>query len=119
MFSKLAYGFGAVFVLAGLLGFCQYAIFNGLLFGYFAVDTLHNLVHLATGALGLAAGFMGREFPKMFFQFLGVAYALVGVAGFYFGDSPLFGMMAHNMYDMYLHFGVAAVGIYLGFFSAE
>lgn len=119
MFSKLAYFFGAVFVLVGLLGFCQYSTVDGMLFGYFAVDTMHNMVHLATGALGLVAGYMGKAFPKMFFQFFGVAYALAGVAGFFYGDAPLFGMMAHNMYDMYLHLGLAAVGLYLGFFYAE
>lgn len=108
MFSKLAYGFGAAFVLIGLLGFCARVIFDGMLFGYFAVDMVHNFAHIATGALGLFAGYVGNSYSKMYFQFLAVGYALVGAAGIYFGSEPIFGLMANNMADVVLHFGIAA-----------
>ena len=54
MLKKIAIVYGVVFVVAGLLGFVQAATPDGKLLGYFAVNTLHSCVHLATGIVALA-----------------------------------------------------------------
>jgi hypothetical protein len=51
--------FGLGFLAAGIAGFVPGLCPDGKLFGLFAVDTLHNIVHVATGALALAMRAMG------------------------------------------------------------
>ena len=70
---------GAVLVLVGVLGF---ALPNPLL-GLFGVNLLHNLVHLLTGGVLLAAAFMdGGRNARLVNIILGVVYLLVAVVGF-------------------------------------
>ena len=52
---------GAVLTIAGIVGFFYSSSFGSPgtvddMFGIFAVNGWHNVVHLATGLLGLAAG---------------------------------------------------------------
>ena len=54
-----------------------------------------------------------------FFKIFGVVYGLVAVLGFFAGDQPLLGIIAHNMADMWLHVAIAAVSLYLGFGMKE
>ena len=69
---------GAVLVLVGLLGF----VVNETLL-IFGVNTLHNLVHLLTGAALLAAGFINDgEYARPANLTLGAIYLLVAVLGY-------------------------------------
>ncbi|TMC66280.1 MAG: DUF4383 domain-containing protein [Chloroflexota bacterium] len=52
--QMVALVFGAIYLLAGILGF-----FNHALLGIFQVNLLHNLVHVAIGLGGLAAANIG------------------------------------------------------------
>ncbi|HVL47222.1 MAG TPA: DUF4383 domain-containing protein [Candidatus Thermoplasmatota archaeon] len=71
---------GAVLVLVGILGFLPQ--FNPTLI-IFGVNVLHNIVHLATGAILLAAGFIdGGTYARVTNQILGVVYLLVAILGF-------------------------------------
>ena len=62
--TLVAFAFGAVFVLVGLAGFVvssgHHAVGRdgGKLFGLFQVNVVHNLVHLALGAVLLAVGLL-------------------------------------------------------------
>ena len=51
MARTVAAVFGAIYVLAGIVGF----ILESPLFGLFEVNALHNIVHIALGALLLYA----------------------------------------------------------------
>ena len=42
-----------VFLLIGVLGFVPGITTNGHLLGIFEVDTVHNVIHLTSGLLGL------------------------------------------------------------------
>jgi hypothetical protein len=100
---------GVVFILVGLLGFVQ----NPIL-GIFAVDTLHNIIHIASGILALWAVNKGTEATITFAKVFGVVYGAVAVLGFLM-PSPLLGLITVNMADNLLHVVLAVVFLVIGF----
>ena len=97
---------GVVLTLAGIAGF-----FSGGMLLVFQVDTVHNIVHLASGLAGLWAASAGKE--RMYLLVLGLVYAAVAVIGFTQGGSIL-GLFMVDQADNYLHATIAVVGIVLG-----
>ncbi len=100
---------GIVFILVGLLGFVQ----NPVL-GIFAVDTLHNIIHLAAGVLALWAVNRGTESILTYAKVFGVVYGVVAILGFLL-PSPLLGLVTVNMADNLLHVVLAVVLLAIGF----
>lgn len=115
MLKKIGLAFGAVFVLVGLAGFVPALTPDGKLLGLFAVNGAHNLVHIATGAIALGIALASPAALALFFKVFGVVYGLVAILGYFSGDQPILGMIAHNMADMWLHVAIAAVSLWLGF----
>lgn len=120
MLKRIAIIFGAVFILVGILGFIP-AITplapNGeyqRLFGVFAVDTMHNAVHLLTGIVAIACGMASEAASRNYFRTFGIVYGLVALVGFMAGNAPMMGM-AHNVADAVLHTAIAIVALLLGF----
>lgn len=113
MLSKMAYVFGFFLLAAGLLGFVPAVTPDHLLFGVFHVNTLHNVVHVVSGVAFLAAGRYG--WSKEVFQVFGVVYLAVALSGFYYGNQPIFGLIANNTADNFLHVVTGAVAVWLGF----
>lgn len=73
---------GAVFVLVGLCGF----IAPGLMGTHLSV--LHNVVHLASGAVALYLGFSGSLAAcRLFCLAFGAVYLLLGILGFALGTN--------------------------------
>jgi spore maturation protein SpmA len=109
---------GVIFLVIGILGFASPPD-HELLLGIFAVNDLHNVVHVAVGLAGILAGWLG--WSRLYCKALGVAYLLVGILGFVPGamDSRdmLFGLIHLNLADNILHLVVGAVAAYLGFAS--
>jgi hypothetical protein len=119
---------GIVFLGIGVLGFvpglksppslsAPHLAFEGgygLLLGLFAVNWVHNLVHLGIGIAGLASSQSlsdGRRFARALTLFYG-ALAVMGVIpglNSTFGLIPLFG------HDIWLHAATAAVAAYFGY----
>jgi hypothetical protein len=117
MIQKLAWIFGAVFVLVGVLGFVPALTPDGYLLGIFEVDTLHNVIHLLSGILALGAAWTGA-YARLYFQVFGVVYGAVTVVGFLQGDTVL-GLFTVNVADHFLHFAIAAAALYAGFMMKE
>lgn len=115
MLKKIAIIFGIVMLLVGILGFVPQAFVDGKLLGLFAVDLIHNLVHVATGIVGLLCGLNGDCASRLFFKVFGIIYGIVTLAGFYFHEMPLFGIMANNGADNLLHLAITAFALYFGF----
>lgn len=115
MLQKIALTFGAVFLAVGVLGFVPALAPDGHLLGVFHVNTLHNVVHLASGAVALGAGLSSARLSTLYFQVFGVVYGLVGALGFIYGNEPILGLVANNMPDTLLHLVIAAAALYLGF----
>lgn len=68
---------GIVLLLVGLVGFFSHNLLG------LHLTTIHNIIHLVTGALALYLGFTGStKATHLFCQVFGVVYLLVGLLGF-------------------------------------
>ena len=116
MLKIAALVFAAVFLLIGILGFVPAAIPDGNLLGIFKVDTLHNIIHLLSGAVALYVGLTSEAHSKLYFQVFGSVYALVTLVGFLQYNSPTeLGLFAINPADHYLHLVLAVAMLAIGF----
>lgn len=106
--------FGWVLLVIGVLGFVPGITSGGNLLGIFAVDGLHNIVHIVTGALAIWMARQGEDSAKMYFKIFGVIYAVITILGFISGNYIL-GYISANMADNILHLVIAALALYLGF----
>jgi hypothetical protein len=106
---------GAVLTIAGIIGFFYSASFGSPgdvydVFGILAVNGWHNVVHLVTGLLGLAAaGYAAREYALG----LGLVYLLVAIWGFIIGSGDsILSIVPVNTEDNILHLllGLAGLG---------
>jgi hypothetical protein len=122
--------YGVVFLIVGVAGFIpafltplgpehpELAVTagTGMLFGLFPVNALHNIVHIAFGAWGLAAS---RSVPGsvLYARSVAVIYGLFVIMGLLpllrttFGLVPLYG------HDIWLHLLLAAGAAYFGFIA--
>ena len=107
---------GLIFLLVGILGFILEPN-RGLLLGIFAVDAVHNWIHVIVGAAGIIATLTLKS--RLYSQILAIVYLIIGVAGFIPGaiDSHgmLFGFLHVNTADNILHLVVGAIAAYFGF----
>lgn len=119
MVRTVALVLGVVFLLIGILGFVPgVTTGEGYLLGIFAVNALHNVVHLVVGVLGIAAYYWER-YARLYCQVLGVVYLVIGVLGFIpgitAGGDMLLGIIHVNLADNLLHLVVGAIAAYFGF----
>ena len=116
---------GAVLVAVGILGFfytTEFGLPESLnpgskdeLLGLFDINGWHNVVHLATGALLLAASPSAPLARTVAIGF-GLVYALVAVLGWIDGDDVI-GLIPTNDEDNVLHTALAATGLLAGLAS--
>jgi hypothetical protein len=114
---------GLSLLLAGVLGFVADASFDtgddvdgGSLVG-FEVNAIHNLVHLASGLLLLAAA-RRRGAARAVAIAFGLVYGLVAIVGLVDGSDVL-GLIPVNSADNVLHVALAALGILSGLISRD
>ena len=120
MAKTMAVLFGIVFLLVGILGFVPAVTKDEMLLGIFHVNTAHNVVHLLSGAVALFAGLTSVGASRVYFKIFGLVYAAVAVMGFLNpGDTMLLGLITNNTADTWLHVGIAAVSLLLGFMPAS
>ncbi len=100
---------GVVLVLIGVAGF----FVDGTLL-VFQVDTIHNIVHLLSGVVGIAAASSGEKYSRLFLIVFGIIYGVVTVVGFVNGGDIL-GLFQVNDADNYLHAAIAVVSLGVGF----
>jgi uncharacterized protein (DUF697 family) len=110
---------GLTLVVAGIIGFFYSASFStgdgterDAVLGILDVNGWHNIVHIATGAIGLAvaASYGGA---RGYALGLGAVYLLVTLLGFIAGDGDeIFNLIPVNTEDNVLHLliGLAGVG---------
>ena len=122
--------FGVVFLLAGLSGLfaappppdappLSIEHGHGLALGLFPVNTLHNLVHLLFGVLGIAASRAMVMTPRQYFQVVAFSYALLVVLGMIPATQTLFGLTPLWGNDVWLHALLAAGAAYFAFAVPE
>ncbi len=96
--------FGVAFIAAGILGFIPNPIVSPD--GIFAVDTMHNLLHILVGVGFLAGAAMGA--PLRTIQVLAAAGVVLAILGFLTTGDMLLGIVHINHADRWLHAGLAA-----------
>jgi hypothetical protein len=115
---------GAVLVIAGIIGFFYSASFGSpgdvdSVFGILGVNAWHNLVHIATGAIGLAAYSAGSRESRNYAIVFGLVYIVVAVWGAIIGDDNILGFLPVNTEDTVLHAILGVTGVAAGLASAD
>lgn len=111
---------GGVLLVAGIIGFFYSAAFGSpgnvdAVFGILDVNGWHNLVHVASGALGLLAFASGPAASRTYALVFGVVYIVVAIWGFIIGSGEaILTLIPINTEDNILHviLGVLGVGAY-------
>ena len=109
---------GATLTVAGIVGFFYNASFgsgNGTsrdaLLGILDVNGWHNVVHIASGAVGLL---VARSYggSRAYALGLGAVYLVVALLGFLAGGNEIVNLIPVNTEDNFLHLliGIAGVG---------
>jgi hypothetical protein len=106
---------GSAFLFGGLLGFVPGVVRDGMYFGIFMVNTPHNILHVASGAIFLIASAMGAAPARLWFQVFGLAYAGIAAWGFQVGDGIICGVISNNRYDSWGHAALALAMLAIGF----
>ena len=81
-----------------------------------SVNMLHNVVHLASGALALIAVAASYGASRLYLLVFGLIYAAVAAAGFAKIDQVVT-LLQLNPPDNFLHAAIAAVCLIVGFGS--
>jgi hypothetical protein len=117
---------GSVLTIAGIIGFFYDSSFDtgsalttDAVFGVLDVNGWHNIVHIATGLLGLAAvGYAARTYALV----LGVVYVVVAIWGFAEttnGVGVILNFFPVNTEDNILHLALGLTGLAAGAATAR
>ena len=115
--------FGVTLLVVGLVGFLADSSFDtgsnldGSNLIAFEVNGWHNLVHIASGLLGLALARTAAG-ARTYALGFGAVYLLVTLWGFADGDTVLW-LVPVNAADNLLHLAIAATGILAGLASGS
>jgi hypothetical protein len=121
-----ALGAGVIYLLVGVMGFFVTGTSMEAghheaprLLGLFPLNLMHNIVHLAIGAWGVAS-YRSYNGSVAYARGLAVLYGLLAIMGILpepfntmFGLTPLF---SHNIW---LHAGTAAIAAYFGWMATR
>jgi Domain of unknown function (DUF4383) len=124
MAKTLGMLFGIVFLAVGILGFVPGVTTTGadgmpMLLNIFMVNTVHSIVHIASGVVFLLASMSGAGAARLWFQIFGVIYAVVAVLGFMTPNGMLLGLISNNPADTWLHVVLAVAMLAIGFGSPK
>ena len=115
--------FGAVYLLVGIAGFLVTGFDNFAGRTYddvlivFPVNPLHNIVHIAVGALWLGAAAKHAS-AKSVNMLIGVVYGLVTILGF-LSALKFLAIAGPSSADNFLHLASAGLALYFGSAGAE
>ncbi|MBA2728883.1 MAG: DUF4383 domain-containing protein [Parachlamydiaceae bacterium] len=114
MLRIIAMIIGILFILSGVFGFMPEFVQEGKLFGYFAINTMRNFLHLAIGFLGLFSGIKGAAASKIYFIIFGVLFLIMAALGFYHNTGVVFDYVVANNADNWLYGALAVLFLYIG-----
>ncbi|BDV34135.1 MULTISPECIES: DUF4383 domain-containing protein [Methylocystis] len=107
--DTLAKIIGGIFLIVGILGFFPNPLVSWR--GLFDVNTVHNVVHLVSGGILLAAPSYNSS--GMALRVIGIVYGIITVIGFISTDA--LSWMAVNGPDNWLHLAISALMIWGGY----
>ena len=124
--------FGTVYGLVGLLGFVPSLLQlppadppslvvgtnYGYLLGMFPVNVLHNLVHIATGVIGIiSASALGSA--RLYSRAIAIVFGVLAIAGLAPGLNTTLGLIPLFGADVALHGLTTLVSGYFGWFAGD
>jgi hypothetical protein len=123
---------GIAFVLVGILGFLSPFVTRdpmdgvgltismgfGYLLGLFAINVLHNLVHLGVGVWGLTAS-RSTLASVQFARGLTILYGTLTIMGLIPGLNTMFGLAPLFGHDVWLHAVTALAAAYFGYYWTD
>jgi hypothetical protein len=107
--DTLAKVLGGIFIIVGILGFFPNPLVSWR--GVFEVDTIHNIIHLVSGGILLAAPYYNSS--GMALRVIGIVYAIITIIGFI--SYSALSWMAVNGPDNWLHLVLSALMIWGGY----
>jgi len=117
MNRMFGYVFGAVYLVVGAVGFLVtkgvgFAATHGKNLIIFAVNPLHNIVHLLVGVGLIAGAAAGALASRRINLLVGIVYIAIGALGLFIQNNSL-NIFAFNTADHALHFatGILAVTV--------
>lgn len=119
MVKTIAIIFGIILLIVGIIGFIPALSPNNAIFGIFKINALHNFIHIVTGIIAIWVGSVTERASILFFQIFGVIYGIIAILGFFYMDSPIFGIVANNIPDAWLHVVIAVFSLVVGFGSKK
>ena len=78
----------------------------------FGTNGFHNVIHISSGILALAAALSGYRALKLYLVLFGILYAVVAVGGF-LQYEPVVSILNLNIADNILHTMIAATCFYI------
>jgi len=115
MARMFALTFGIIYVLVALIELIWKPESPDFLF----YTSTHNIIHWATGLLGLVAYFQGEAMSRLYAQVFGVVFLLVAVLGFIPAtrDGLLNDILGYsvNLFYNIVHLVTGVFGIWAGF----
>lgn len=99
---------GVVLTIIGVAGFFS----DGMLF-LFAVDSVHNAIHLLSGLAALYAS-RSHHLSQWYLMVVGAVYGVIAFAGFLW-DGNILDFFWTNRADDYLHAVIAIVSLIVSF----
>ncbi len=113
----ISFVFGTVFVAVGLLGFTPNPVVS--IEGFFAVNTVHNLVHILTGITFIACAYRFPGNESTVVKIIGLVYFAVTALGFMTSGNMMLGIIHINEADRWLHLGLAIAIFVSGFVFSD
>jgi len=104
---------GFLFVAVGILGYVSNPIIGPSEDAFFHADSVHNMVHIISGALFILVALVMPSSAGGFMKLFGVIYLILGVLGLVKygtdGMGKLLGFLHVNGPDNFLHIGLGLV----------
>jgi hypothetical protein len=114
---------GLVFLAVGLLGYVDNPIISSSDKAMFHTDSIHNIVHIASGALFLLLALAAPGSVGGFLKLFGLIYLVIGIVGMIQIGSQdmmkLFGFLMVNKLDNYLHIALGIIIFLAGFLRSR
>ena len=110
---------GILFLLGGILGFVPGITKDDMFLGFFMVNSAHNILHIASGAILLMASILGARSARLWFTILGGFYVALSGIGFLAGDRLIFNLISNSRIDSWGHAFLGIVLVLIGIATAK
>lgn len=114
MIRIAAFIIGLIFIAVAIMGFMPEFNREGRILGFFAISSFSNLLHLATGVIGMMCAIQGSKASSYFFIAIGLIYAIMTLLALWDTTLSLFRYIVADGANNIFHGIIAALALYFG-----